>query len=822
MLWHLCPLLLAAAQWQHPAGMVTGETLTEVRSKIESRPWARELYDQVKRGAAAWRDIPFEDLRRVFPVKRGNVYHNYSCPQDRVRLEFGPFNPGPFRCPACKSVFDPHSDAGIYAKDDRYHGDMYDGWACLFYQAACDAAADLALIGVLDNDPVCIGRCVELFRLFAETIRKLPIDLPDSISKEDPGRHQYARILTYHREGDNKILYDLARAYELVRGRMTPEDCAQVEKDILKRLLEDLMLEPTYIYDHNNVYQWHRTILQAAVALEREDLVDWSFGFGDYAPEKLPEHRSLRRIIATHFKPDGAFWELCSGYHLYPMNHFCELAVFSRNLSGMDPARFPPERYDFTRAESEGGKVIRAALEWFMAIAMPDRTMTVVGDSPVPRAGMDDYAMTAEVGYRFYDIWAAGDYERLRSGKRSLWGLLYGAPEITRHETPFTSSYVSSGWVSLRNEWRGNRVWVGLNALIPGGGHQHADRLTLTLFSYGKLLALEKGTPYNESATRTLGTLSPSHNTVTVDRTSQKQGEASTPEETPQVTFFYAGSLVKFAEAHADHIYPQAKVYRRSVALIEDVVVDLFRVEGGHAHDWMVHHAGTGPQLTVPTEPGVFEPSEWLTNGTNTVLHAATDEQWSAQWLVDGVTSRLTMLPGPRTHVYALETYPVDNAVITSEDPPCRTLCVRRENDSPFLAVWDAWTDAPNLKAASRSTGGSLGLMLTTRENRYYLVFGPGAARFEDGVGIDNDGTFALVKGRDALCLVGGTRLQFVASSGSFGVQLDRCATVSAIRAGDTWATETAADIHYDTYGGKDHVRKPPETTVTLRPYPWQ
>ena len=70
---------------------------------------------------------------------------------------------------------------------------------------------------------------------------------------------------------------------------------------------------------------------------------------------------------------------------------------------------------------------------------------------------------------------------------------------------PFTSSYLSSGWVSLRNEWQGNRAWVGLNALIPGGGHQHADRLTLLSYSHGQLLALEKATPYNESVTRQPG-----------------------------------------------------------------------------------------------------------------------------------------------------------------------------------------------------------------------------------------------------------------------------------------------------------------------------
>ncbi|MEI2825938.1 MAG: heparinase II/III family protein [Dermatophilaceae bacterium] len=164
----------------------------------------------------------------------------------------------------------------------------------------------------------------------------------------------------------------------------------------------------------------------------------------------------------------------------------------------------------------------------------------------------------------------------------------------TQHELPFTSSNLSSGWVSLRNQWEGNKLWVGLNALIKGGGHQHADHLTLTLFSQGELLALEKSVPYNEASLRVLGTETPAHNTVTVDFQSQPQGEDLTPEQTPEVACFHDGPVVKYAEIHGDHLYGQTTMYRRYVAVVEDIVVDLFRVEGGQTHDWLVHHAGPG------------------------------------------------------------------------------------------------------------------------------------------------------------------------------------------------------------------------------------
>ena len=793
---------IAAVNWQHPAGLVTPETLSEIGEKISSQEWARGTFENRKRVLEPWLNASYEDLREVFPKKRGNVYHNFSCPDDRSRLKFDPFNPRVFHCDTCGKDFAPETDAGIYPPDNRYHGTMYDGWACLYYLTASSVAADMALIGCVEGREAYLKRATEVLLLFADTIGNLP-----TVHKNegDP-----ACILTYHREGDNKVLSDLAVSYELLRGQLSSEQRTRIEEVILKRMLEDIMLQPEYTFDHNDIYQFHRTVLQTALALEREDVVDWSFGFGNYSPEKLPEHRSLQRIAAKHFKPDGAFWELCSGYHLYPLDAFCEVAVISHNLSRMDPGRFPSSQYDATDPNSPVGKAIKAALEWFVSMAMPDRTMTVVGDSMAPRAGLDSYATTAEVGYRYFDVQAVGDYEALRNGKRTWVGLLYGAPQIIQKPTPFTSSYLSSGWVSLRNEWSGDRAWVGLNALVPGGGHQHADRLTLTRYAQGKLLALEKATPYNEATTRELGTLSPSHSTVTVDMTSQPQGEALTPEQTPQVTAFSAGPVLKFAEAQADHIYPQTKIYRRSIALIEDIIIDVFRVEGGSTHDWMVNHAGAAPTLSAPTEAGEFEPRAWLAHGSGKVLCAAPETDWTASWRVGDVTSRLTMLGANGTHVFALETYPIDNAVITADHPPCQTLCVRRTNNEPFVAVWDAWRDTPNLIEVVRV---GQGLMLKTKSNVYYVLLGSGEIAFPDGVTLKSDAEFSLVRNTDVFAFASGTHLEMKTSQTEAEVHLNEKGNAWTGGAGPGDVAYTPC-IEYDTFGGVDHPRDRSRLTV--------
>lgn len=798
-------VVAGAAGWQHPGGLITQQTLDEVRQKRDGQAWARAVWDGERRACEAWVDLPEESLRAVFPTKRSNVYHNFSCPDCRVRLTFKPFETAAFTCPVCGKSFAPDTDAGIYPPGDMYHGTMYDGWGCLFYQGAADAAQNIAIIGRSENDAAWLARGRLLLALFASTVRGL--------STDHAGEGDSSRILTYRREGDNKILSDLAVAYELLRDGMTPEARAEFEKDVLRRMLDDGMLEPIYKYDHNNVYQWYRTIMQTAVCLEQEDLVDWCFGYGDYTPEKAPEHRSLRRLAEKNFKPDGAYWEMCSGYHLYPLFGFCELAVLSHNLSAMDPQRFPVAEYDCTNSGNFAGKTIKNALEWFVSMAMPDRTMPIVGDSTVPRSGMDDYVTTAEIGYRYYDVQAVGDYAKLRE-RRSWVGLLYGAPQVEKKETPFTSSCLSSGWVSLRNEWEGNRVWVGLNALIPGGGHQHADRLGLTLYSHGQLLALEKATPYNEAVTRELGTFTPMHTTVTVDKESQKQGEALSPEQTPEISAFYAGAVMKFAEIRADRLYPGVEAYRRAVLLVEDVAVDCFTVRGGKVKDWMVHHAGAAPVLSMPVAPASFEPAAWLYNGTERVMSGAGDADWDCRWQVAGVTSRVTLLGAPGTQVYALETYPVDNAVITEGHPPCQTLCVRRESDGPFVAVWDSWREQPNVVSVTRA--GEQALVVKTRKHTYCIQFGGGTTMFADALEIASDGAVALVRDREAAAFAGGTFIGVTAPEGRMRISLNNAGGAEADWSTGIVAADKVCPIQYDTYGGVDHRRNSAMHEVTF------
>jgi hypothetical protein len=203
---------------------------------------------------------------------------------------------------------------------------------------------------------------------------------------------------------------------------------------------------------------------------------------------------------------------------------------------------------------------------------------------------------------------------------------------------------------------------------------------------------------------------------------------------------------------------------------------------------------------------GSFEPADWLYNGTNRVWTAAPDTAWDARWTVGDVTSRLTMLGAAGTQVYGIETYPVDNAVVTPNDPPCQSLCVRRKDDAPFLAVWDAWRGAPNLRSVI-AEGGRESLVITTAANVYHVLFGPGETRFADGFEMQTDAALCVVRNADAVTMGGGTQLRLTCPEGTLEIAADAPVSVLAQRRDGSAALDTAAPIQYDTYGGRDHVR---------------
>jgi len=135
-------------------------------------------------------------------------------------------------------------------------------------------------------------------------------------------------------------------------------------------------------------------------------------------------------------------------------------------------------------------------------------------------------------------------------------------------------------------------------------GHDHRDMLNLILWPYQEDLVCDIGYvhTYRPCADWSLG-----HNLVVVDRHSQRQ--VNDPGRL--LSWHPVRDGVQVVEASAPHVYPQTRTYQRALILIpigqqDNLVVDIFEVEGGNVHEWMAHGSGVIEQTLTVNVPLQF------------------------------------------------------------------------------------------------------------------------------------------------------------------------------------------------------------------------
>ena len=751
-----------AGEWVHPAGLIDVATLAEIRRKRDTQPWARQQLDLLDRGVQSWLAHPMARLEELMPTRKMQVYWLLLCPACRKGLRFNPFDDQNAGCPTCGTTYPLTQQSTATPPTSHYAGTLYDGWGCFYLQNIARIAEHLALLHALGGEPRYAARSADILRLFARRTRGLPV-------KGSGTQHV---IWTYNMEGDSSILISLTTAYELLRGAdglFTAEEHINVRQDLLKHWADSVYrVEEDSSVRHNNMYQFLSVVALVGCALEDTDYVDWAFGRRAYSPKARPSHRSLAWLADNNYLEDGAFWGLCAAYHLYALGPHCRALVLGSRLAKQMPALFPPELYDESDPTHPRGRVARRAIRWFTAQAFPDLTMAPNGDMG-GRVSLATYALTAEIGYRWLGVEEVGSYASLRTGSRGLTGLLYGAEAIEEESIALQSAFLSSGFVALKRQTEDNQLYVGLNALVPGSGHCHGDRLSIVTYSRDRMLAGEKRTEYTHPEQRVYSGASYGHSTITVDEASQVHANVLKGDRVPHVDTFVDLPAAQVAEAHGDQVYPQTKLYRRLLCQFDEYLVDIFRVRGGKVHDWFFHGVGEEPEVTTPLESHPsFEPSLYVVRGAPEYRAGVTDQSFSATWPIPAdpksdvpgrrrdVFSRVTLAACPGQEVSVLRTYP---------NPGAHSLLVRHvESSDPFVALHEAYVDRP-IATEVVSLGGSAAAAVAIAHadgSRRVVVHGPGELGEEAAV----DGLLGVVHldadGRlRSLALVRGTLLRY-------------------------------------------------------------
>jgi hypothetical protein len=188
------------------------------------------------------------------------------------------------------------------------------------------------------------------------------------------------------------------------------------------------------------------------------------------------------------------------------------------------------------------------------------------------------------------DTWASENYRGERIEKS------------TPHLMPGLG-YSILGLGEKENQGQAHLKWSGRF------GHHHFDSLNLLLFARGKELVSDLG--YTHTKARGWASSTAAHSTVLVDEKNQAAGEAPFKARGDLLLFCAHDPNFQATEAKAEDAYPNlVSQYRRallSVQISDDVryIVDIFQVEGGSRHDWILHgSADENQEIELRTESG--------------------------------------------------------------------------------------------------------------------------------------------------------------------------------------------------------------------------
>jgi len=272
----------------------------------------------------------------------------------------------------------------------------------------------------------------------------------------------------------------------------------------------------------------------------------------------------LQQLVQKTLMADSVFPESPSyaRQHIYGMAQACRLAEGYSDPPGfsstIDGRRFE----DLNMLRDVPG--LQRAIDTLETMVYPD----------------DNYIM-------FHDTWS----QLLSKG--------HPAPEKTETKLypSFGHAVLGRGKKSLSNQIQAHLHYSG------NWGHDHHDMLDFILWAYEDEWISDIGYAHTY---RTFASWSLGHNLVVVDRKTQQR----VPDHGSLIAWHPSEDSIQMVEASASEVYPQCQTYRRALFLIpvggsDNLVLDIFQVDGGSTHEWMAQGSCMFEQemkVSLPTE----------------------------------------------------------------------------------------------------------------------------------------------------------------------------------------------------------------------------
>ena len=377
------------------------------------------------------------------------------------------------------------------------------------------------------------------------------------------------------------------------------------------------------------------------------------------------------------------------------------------------------------------------------------------------------------------------------------WAWQERAP--TTETAPHLLAGVGHAWLG-----RGNGAYQMQAHLHFSGayGHAHADLLSISLFSHGQERLSDIGYTWTHQRQWASSTLS--HSTVVVNGEDQARGNENDPSDGNLLLFVPGNSWFQAVAAQGNRAYPGVvRDYRRLLVMIgvsaqDAYVVDVFRVDGGARHDYVLvgdaNNDGSietdldrstyGETLLPPdvevvfpsgeTVPGYAEGHNFVYGYVRDVSRAEISAPWNVVFASEGEpkgrirTHGVSELDGELLFGSMPSVRRAEESEGRLDDCTMPALIHRREGkdlSSVFVNVLEPFGETPFIRSVTRLGTDSDGLALKISGEGYtdYLFCNPDGKRMVVG-DMALDGRIGFVRERDGaverMTLVGGRLLQ--------------------------------------------------------------